>query len=76
MLNEEWASEVAACERRRKLETRCSCCSAEFSTMFKGTDGTVYCGPCSLRGGRLVIGCLTCNNEPPIVTRRFRVTVP
>ena len=65
MLNEE-----------RETETSCSCCNAEFETMFKGTDGTVYCNVCRLRGGRMIIGCLTCNDEPPIVTRVFRVIVP
>ena len=58
----------------RKGPAPCSCCGDENPRMFQGTDGTVYCITCSMRGGRqLGKGCPQCNDDPTIVTRLFRV---
>ena len=52
----------------------CACCRDENPYMYEGTDGTVYCLTCSLRGGQLInLGCSMCNDEPRVVTRLFEV---
>ncbi len=57
----------------RKGPAPCSCCGNENPEMYQGTDRTVYCGNCALRGGKLIRGCPQCNDDPTIVTRLFRV---
>lgn len=52
----------------------CSCCNDEEPYMYEGTDGTVYCQNCSLRG-RLILGCSDCNKQPRVVTRVFEVKI-
>jgi len=50
----------------------CSCCTDEDRFMYEGTDGTVYCRDCAMRG-QLIQGCTMCNDNARIVTRVFEV---
>lgn len=54
----------------------CSCCEYELPHMYEGTDGTVYCRTCSMRGGVMYRGCPMCNDKPAIETRLFVVRLP